>query len=140
MEPSETSSLPRVSSADSPDTAPPELDATPERGSSLPVSVSDTAPPELDATPERGSSRTIFFEGTVALEPARGGGAEPTDASESGDEPAGDDGGGELSGDWLDIDPSPSANASPGVVATAHPTPRTTANPPTRPMQLALPM
>jgi hypothetical protein len=99
MEPSETASLPRVSSADSPDTAPPELDATPERGSSLPVSVSDTAPPELDATPERGS-RTFFFEGTVASEPARrAGGAEPTDASESGDEPAGDDGGGELSGD-----------------------------------------
>ncbi len=50
------------------------------------------------------------------------------------DEPEVDD-----SDDELDVE-SGSAHATPGVVAIAIPTPNATANPPTRPMYLALPM
>ena len=56
------------------------------------------------------------------------------EVDDSDDEPEVDD-----SDDELDVE-SGSAHATPGVVATATPTPKATANPPTRPMYVAVPM
>ena len=113
--------------------APPQVCAIPERGSSLEVAVVD------DETTEE------LMESLVGEEPVDGDGVDPGDdvldpvsdeerfADEDGDFE-------EESDDGLAEPASGSASATPGVVASAAPTPSATTNAPTRPMYRALPI
>ena len=120
-------------------------------------------PPELCTIPERGSAVDAPPTGEVELvwastelctlpdaepedEPAAEAdelvdGVEPVDdvlAAESDDEPEADDD--ELDDELDEPESDGSANATPGVLATAAPTPSATANRPTRAMKFASPI
>jgi hypothetical protein len=107
--------------------APPELCTIPERGSVVDAESGDDEP----AVPEElvDSDDAVEAENPVDDEPEG-----ESDDELDADEEESDD---EL--EELDVE-SGSANATPGVLATAAPTPSATANAPTRPIYFAVPI